>query len=217
MKKTLSLLLFLVSATSFAFSQSPESASSCQLSSAQMPAIRGIKLGMTINELIQVLYDDKTSIDITRLISDKKGYPNYGQYTLSFGTSSSERGLPYLARENFPGIDHIGVVFLDDRVTSFSIGYHSLQQDSSAPIWNSPQELIGKFAKTYKLPEPPAWFIESTWAASLTCTGFKIVLNAATSQGGSTFIEAKLLKDFASIIKARREEDMQKRREAFKP
>ncbi len=217
MKKTFSLLLFLVSATSFAFSQTSESGSTCQLSSAQMPAIRGIKLGMHINDLLQVLYDDTSSVNSNSLAANLKGYPEYGRYNLSFSPHSSTNIIPFLSKEKFPGIEDISVTFFDDRIISFTIRYTNFHRDKSAPVWNSVQELIGKFVKAYKLPESPSWFIESTDTAFLTCADFKAVLKADMVGGGLTFIDVRLLKDLAPTIKARREEDMQKRREAFKP
>jgi len=217
MKKTFSLLLFLVSATSFAFSQTTESGSTCQLNSAQMSAIRGIKLGMHINDLLQVLYDDTSSFNSNSLAAIQKGYPEYGRYNLSFSPYLSTNGIPFLSKEKFPGIEGIDATFFDDRIISFKIRYTNFHRDKSAPAWNSVQELIGKFAKAYTLPESPSWFIESVDTAFLTCADFKAVLRADLSGGGFTLIDVRLLKDLAPTIKARREEDMQKRREAFKP
>src|SRR4030095_11362229 len=83
--------------------QSPEQ-SKCTLTVARSPAIRGIKLGITSDQLFAL---PPESIESKPAVASAAGDPNYGVARLYFQPPV----LPSPAKERFAGIDAIQMTF----------------------------------------------------------------------------------------------------------
>lgn len=217
MKKALCLLLVVLSAISLVSGQTQsENSPSCKITLAEAPVIRGLRLNIDVSQLAQILYPSpEYSYLAGKFKSDLKA-PNYGKFSISAGPHSSSGSAPFITSENFSDIESVTVNLFDNQVTSFAI-YYPFSQSQKGTTWSNVTELIGKFSEILKLPKADFWQIESEGRGSLKCVGFEIKLQAATQFGGQTSVYVGQLKDFDSIVNARRNDDMQKRREAFKP
>jgi len=228
MRKASGAFLLVVIATSFAFSQTPnqnEGGSACKLTYAQLPAIRGLKLGMSIEELATLLYSDKSKLQTDLLVQSAQGSPAFGRYSFTASTTGSfsiswknvSITIPKISTEVFQGIKRIYFDFFDDHIISYTVDYGAGNGDQRAVVWDNVKELVDLFSKTYHLPEPSAWNVKSPDLAILSCTDFKVEIVAAMDESKITRISVKMLKDFSLIIRKRWEDDNRKRREAFKP
>ncbi len=96
---------------------------------------------------------------------------------------------------------------LDERVTSFHIGYRG-------PEWNSVDQFVAKLSETLRLPnaswEPPAGSQQS-----LKCDGFVVDAHVAT-EGFQNWVRVQDT-SVNRVVSDRRQQAKDKERQAFKP
>jgi len=97
----------------------PQNPSKCSLTPAQAPTIRGIKIGMSTEEILSLFPESNQRPDIKAALVQADGYPNYGVASLFFQLS----GYPSLAKDRFAGIDGISVKLFDGRVAELRVYY----------------------------------------------------------------------------------------------
>ncbi len=168
----------------------------CKLKLAQAPAIRGIRLGMNVEQVLaQIPGSEADSNLLANLSRDYFGSRNVSVRPGSYSTS----------KEKFAGINAIDLHFLDGRLLSFHVQY-------SGPEWRSREQFAARVAEVLNLPNVAAWK-ETSNALALTCDGFEI-----SAQTPGPLIGMKDTRvDVAGVIREREEVPKEKARRAFKP
>jgi hypothetical protein len=203
--KYAALLTLLTCVSLVCFSQTSGGASSpmqkCSLTRAQSPEIRGIRLGMTAEQLLTVFSDDYNRRKINEAIEWSKRPKSYGVGRFDLGSYTQ------VPDPKFAGVNYITVEMLDERVSSFHIGYQG-------PEWNSVDQFVAKLSEALRLPsaswEPPAGSQQS-----LKCDGFEVAAYVSTE----TFQNTVRVQDtsVSRVVAERRQTFKDKERQAFKP
>lgn len=181
--------------------------SPCVMNAAAAPAVRGLRLGMTAEELVKFF----PGLSPRNLVASAQKEPNYGVARLSFQLDSPSTPQ----KDQFSGIDSIGIVLFDNQVTEITVRYAG---DNSYPVkgpyWKNVDDFISKLSEAFGLPLARDWLDRNTWAKTLKCTGF--TLNASVDNGtGSITLRSTTAYD--EIVRQRRLADQEKRRREFKP
>lgn len=141
--------------------------SSCTLSIAKAPEIRGVKLGMKIDEVLALFPGSAENEYIKPAIGEADKFPRFGLVRIVVTPES------YPTRDRFAGITMFEFTFFDGRVREYDVQYAS---PPSAPSWKNVDEWITKLADTFKLPPATDWAPEPnlTSQKSLKCDGFQL-------------------------------------------
>ncbi|HXG64456.1 MAG TPA: hypothetical protein VNO70_05070 [Blastocatellia bacterium] len=168
----------------------------CELTIKQSPTIRGIRLGMTLEEALDQFPGIKES--------------GLSQSTDKFGLSSARiLADQYPDKERLKGVQFIYLQLFDNRIFSFSVHY-------AGPEWRGVDEFISRLSGPLKLPAANHWepYHSSSHQKTLNCQGWKITASTSGSSSSITvFSEAAIDK----IVEERREAEKEKKRQAFKP
>ena len=199
MKRLLALTIILVSAT-FTLAQAPANGSPqprCTLTLAQSPTIRGIKLGMTSEEVLAMFPGQSQNPTIRAALANASKAFGVARFTVSPND------------KRFEGVNEFDFEFLDDHLTSFYVGY-------SGPEWNNVREFISVLSSSLKLPGVEYWEpSDAETFRRLNCAGFEI--RALTGGGGaSNFVKVSNLLAPQTVM-TRQNEAKEKARQAFKP
>ena len=170
----------LITATGLVYSQQTAVQSTqCSLKLAQSPAVRGIKLGMTLDEVLAFFPGSREDKYIKNEISNVGSYsgietlPRFG--VVNFGVTPAQ----YSTKQRFAGIESLSFTFLDDRLAVYSVQY-------SRPPWPKLDEFVDKVAGAFHLPAADKWATENAFRKDLECDGFK--LQAFTRDGRAGLI-----------------------------
>src|SRR5258708_40263616 len=91
------------SAQASAQNQNP---SLCSLTPTQSPSIRGIKLGMSVDQVLSIFPESSQRPEIKAALGSTEGYPNYGVARLWFQLST----YPSICKDRFAGVQQISLV-----------------------------------------------------------------------------------------------------------
>ena len=166
----LSASLLLISFAAYGQTNSPP-AQPCTLKIAQAPAVRGVKLGMMIDEVLPLFPGSSESGAVKHALSTAEAYPNFG--VAQFGLSPVNWGN----KERYAGINGYYMVMFDRRIVGLTISY---DQFPDGPSWKNADDLIQRFSDAFHLPGPNAWVSEPNGSGrrKLQCDGFEIYVGA---------------------------------------
>lgn len=167
------LVVVTISAHSQALSQTR-----CSLTEATSPSIRGLRLGMSTQELLALFPGSvkswaKEPKEI-REAREKALDPNGNlPFWLVFDPTTDA------ARDQFASVDSVSVGVYKGRVTDFSLAY-------SGTEWNNIDQWVAKVSESLRLPGRQAWVTGPSEAPNkvLNCSGIEI--EAAIQGGGSS-------------------------------
>ncbi len=180
----------------------------CNLTLAQAPALRGFRLGMSAKEF-KARYP---SVEVREI--DEVG----GAKAEIFSNDSASK----IDKAELKDVESITLLFADDRLESISVRYTNIIK------WESADQFVSTISKALNLPG--TWKSVEWWQESLQCDGFR----ATAGAGVITFIKLEALIDqrsreerlkaIADQRKALQKEKEEKkkreaeaRRSAFKP
>jgi hypothetical protein len=204
--KYAALLTLLTCVSLVSFGQTPGVSSSsaiskCTLTRAQSPEIRGVRLGLTAEQLLALFPDDANRQRINEAIKQSKRADKYGFARFDLQSNTEVRD------PRFAGLSYLAIDMLDERVTGFHIGY-------AGPEWNSVDQFVAKLSEAVRLPtalwEPPQGNQQS-----LKCDGF--VVDAYVSRGTAQNSVRVQDTSVTQVVSDRRETAKEKERQAFKP
>ena len=196
MKKFLLLTIVLGSTAAASAQTTSATGGDCRLTAAQAPAIRGLRLGMTIDQALGVFPGAQADSDLrARLARD-----NFGAQFVGVEPSK------YESKEKFAGVGSVNLAFLDGRMTSFQVTY-------IGPEWKNEEQFAAKVAETLGLPGVSSWKPGQN-VLQLTCDGFRI---AVQTIGLNVIYMEDLRVDVAKVIGDRAEVPKDQARRAFKP
>lgn len=196
--KSVFVLMILAVVTSSALGQTPTE-QKCSLTLAQSPVIRGLKLGMDMDEVL-------------RQFPGRSEDPYVRSALLS---ADSQFGLvkfhaptyQYKSEKRFEGISQFDFEFLDKRLTSLSVQYQG-------PEWNNVDEFVSKVAEPFNLPSASYWTpTNGSHGKTLKCAGFEVWVFVG---GGSSSLQVR--NPAAEQIRRDRQTEAKERaRKEFKP
>jgi len=206
---TLLPLIFVAVAVSAQTAGQPLSQSVCTLTVAESPTIRGLKLGMSTEQLLSLFPESGQSPAIRNSIDNAQGYPRFGVAGLSFKPS----GYPASVQDRFTDVDSIDVELFDGQVAKFRVTYIGTQSRPRGPSWPNVDTFIAKLSEAFALPDTSVWFMSSADQRTLKCSGFEI--QAANWNGSGSILLFNTL--YLNTVRQRAEADEERRRRAFKP
>lgn len=174
----------------------------CALTVAQSPEVRGIRLGMSLEEVLR-LFPGSSDAPETRSalsLADKQ----FGMAKLTVNPDG------YSSKATFEGISQFEFEFLDNRLFSFYVGYRG-------PEWKSVDEFIARLSESFDLPSAKDWEPSNIDSLkTLRCEGFEIRTYIGGTNGGSNYV--LILNPVAEqMVRDRQAEAKEKARKGFKP
>ncbi|MFN2453583.1 MAG: hypothetical protein ABR577_05135 [Pyrinomonadaceae bacterium] len=180
----------------------------CTLTLAQVPAVRGFRLGMTTKDFkTRFPTVEIASADIT------------GRSLAAIYTKDSQLKID---RSNLKDVESVLLSFADDRLETMSVTY------DSATRWESTDQFVAVISQSLALPG--TWKAVNWWQESLDCDGFRatvganvknyIKLEALVDKQSREEILSALAAERRLSMKQKEEKQRQeaaKRRAAFKP
>jgi hypothetical protein len=178
----------------------------CKLTLAQAPAIRGLRLGMTSDEIFAIFpANEREEFDRAQKLKRAELPPNYGYTDFQFDLSN------YATKDRFTGISSLSFGLFDRKVVSISAGY------SNTPQFDRTGQLMEIITSQFGLPEFKDWpgYSEYMNQPSLTCDGFTFQVYAGNANS-SPFSISLTDPAYKKIMEDRKQADRAKKREGFK-
>lgn len=176
--------------------------SDCALSAANSPTVRGIRLGMTLQQVLALFPGSSKRQEIRSALDRAKAAAGNEAVYLLFYPATDGGG------ERLAGVDSILVGVYKDQVVDFSVSY-------VGPTWNTVDDWIEKLAETLGLPRSRAWAAGPSENPNkiLKCKGVEI---EAAVQGGGGSIRVRNTETNTGTTD-RRDVGEEKKRREFKP
>jgi hypothetical protein len=177
---------------------------SCKLTLAQAPVIRGLRLGMTSDELFAIFpANEREEFDRAQKLKSAELPPNYGLMYFRFNLSD------YATKDRFTGINSLGFALFDGKVASISADYQN------SPYFDNTAQLMEIVTRQFGLPEFKGWpgYSEYSRDPSLSCEGFKVEVRLYQGRLSSISVTDP---EHRKIMEDRRKADLAKKREGFK-
>lgn len=179
MKRILTLASVVMMTAVCAYSQSEVakvSTSACTLKTSQAPAVRGIKLGMSVEEMLALFPGSAAEDGIKLAVSKADNSPHFGVVGIDIVPSR------YSTKERFAGIGNYNFVFLDGRVAQYEVYY---QGPPNGPTWRNIDDFIARIADAFQLPAAKDWtaLAYNPLTKELKCDGFQLWASNATLNG----------------------------------
>jgi hypothetical protein len=174
---------------------------SCNLTEANSPNVRGIRLGLSTQQLL-ALFPGKIE---TQNINDALESARAKHLeTVSLGLDPESQS----SKDRFKGIDSLGVTLYKGRVIDFSVAYYGAS-------FTSVNDWIAKLSEAYHLPGPPDWAAgpDETPNKVLKCNGFEV---EAAVEGGGASIRVRDT-GYARETEERAKTEAERKRREFKP
>lgn len=207
MKVFLVIALLIIAATAVSAQTNEEGAKSkepCNLTLVQIPAINGLRLGMTPDEVLALFPGSREDAELRTQLS--KPATQFG--ATDFVISPDK----YKSKDKFAGISRIAFTLLDGRVYNFSLTYRGPQYDHV-------DKFVESFVAGKNLPAVDDWepYVGmDDQLKVLRCSGFEIRAFAGRQAGVLNYIMVKDLGE-EQKLKERKARAREKRAEAAKP
>jgi len=172
----ISLIVATLALTALSVHGQTQASSSCKLAIAQAPAIRGVKLGMKVDEVLALFPGSAEKDQIKSAIAKAEDYPNFGIASIFVGPRE------YSTKERFAGIADFRFTFLDGRVHEYEVEYDS---PPGGPVWRRVDDWITKLVDAFGLPAATDWVGDQNLSdrKSLKCDGFRLVASNMNLRG----------------------------------
>ena len=206
MKKRVVTLFTLVVVTISAYSQAL-SQSRCNLTATNSPTVRGLRLGMSTQELL-ALFPGSAA----RWAKEQKEIRDAREKAMA-PTSNESVSLVFdaatdAAKDQFASVESVSVGLHKGRVTEFTVQYLGAE-------WNSIDQWIARLSETLKLPGQQDWVVGSSETPNkvLKCAGIEI---EAAVQGGGSSISIRNVQ-YLKEVDHRAKTGAETKRREFKP
>jgi hypothetical protein len=196
------IALFALAFVTTSYHSQALSQSRCNLTETTSPSIRGLRLGMTTQEVLAVFPGSAKRWERERGVKEAREKAlkpdSSGLLALTFEPSDAAAG-------QFANVDSISAFLYKDRLADFALQYGGVG-------WNNVDEWLAKVSETLRLPGPQEWVVGSSEAPNkvLKCSGIEI---EAAIQGGSASIRIRNTEYLKEINERSNSMDEKKRRE----
>jgi hypothetical protein len=172
----------------------------CKLALAQAPVIRGLRLGMTSDELFAIFpANEREEFDRAQKLKSAELPPSYGYTYFQFSPSN------YATKDRFIGIGTLTFELFDRKVVAIGANY------SNTPQFDSPEQLMEIITRQFGLPEFKDWPV-FTGSTSLSCDGFTFRVTGYSDSFSIGVTDSA----YRKIVEDRKQADRAKKREGFK-
>lgn len=182
------------------------SQSRCSLTETNSPSVRGLRLGMSTEQLLALFPGStkkwaKEPKDMRETREKARAANNSEPWYLGFDPANDA------AKEQFDGVDSVSVALYKGRVMDLNVVY-------GGTTWRNIDEWVAKLSETFKLPGTQDWAVGPSENPNkvLKCDGIEI---EAALQGGGSSIRIRST-EYLRAIQERTNGGENKRRE-FKP
>jgi hypothetical protein len=180
----------------------PPQKPACKLTLAQAPVIRGLRLGMTSDELFAIFPgNEREEFDRAQQLRSAELPPNYGYTYLDLYTSK------YPIKDQFMGIGSFRFELFDKKVVNIITNY------TNTPQFDSTRQLMEIITRQFGLPEykdgPDSEYWNGTW---LSCEGFTFRVSGLTGAFSIVLTDPT----YKKTMEDRGQADRAKKREGFK-
>ena len=180
--------------------------STCNLTITQSPAVRGIRLGMSAEEVFALFPGGAESPENKNAMLSAQVPPNYGVASLYFYLWA----YPPPSKERFSGIDSISITLFDGRATKISVAYTGYPK---GPSWFNVDDFITKLSEAFALPGAKDWLQSDQFSKTLKCSGFEIRASNQNRNGSMSLSN----NSYTETVRQRAAADEERRRREFKP
>lgn len=167
----------------------------CQLTLAGAPDLKGLRLGMTAEEVLAQFPGSKDDAEVRASLARPPS---------QFGVSSFLiRPTKYESKDRFEGINQITFSLLDGRVSNFTVGYNG-------PEYSHVDKFVAKFVEGTNLPAVDQWEAYVGMDNNLKilkCVDFEIRVFTGGQGGNLNYV---LMKDLESEKKLKERRDKAK-------
>ena len=179
----------------------------CNLVETNSPAIRGIRLGMTLEQLFALFPGSSDRAEVKLALEKAKSPKGYDVAELYFQPST------FANKDQFAGIDWILITSYKNQVRAITVNY--IGPSSDGPRWRTVDKWIAKLSEAFGLPEAKHWVVANdiNTRKFLTCNEFEIEASIENGTGAITLRNPRFLKEVQDRVKAEEE----KKRNQFKP
>lgn len=207
MKRILTLAAVVMMTALSAYSQTEVakvSTLACTLKTSQAPAVRGIKLGMSAEELLALFPGSAAEDGVKLAVSKADNYPHFGVVGMDIVPSR------YSTKERYAGIGYFNFVILDGRVAQYQVHYLPAPQ---GPTWRNIDDFIAKIAEAFQVPAAQYWTGHeyNPGTKDLKCDGFQLRASNVNLKGSLTLatVDApfKVQKDRLAAFEAKARRD----------
>jgi len=182
--------------------QTATRAQQCPLKLSQAPAVRGVKLDMTLDELFSLFPGLSDRIPP---LSESERYPHFGFGSFTITPSN------YATKERFAGIDQYAIRSFDGRVVGLDVYYTAFP---TGALWRNTDDLVQRFSDSLHLPGPRDWAVTENYPQrKLSCVGFEIAVASANDRAQIGFYQ----QSWVQTQKQRYAAFEEKKRSEFKP
>jgi len=183
-----------------AYSQAPNQ-SGCSLTEATSPRIRGLRLGMTTQELLAMFPDSTKRKEIKDALEKSRASTDEAVY-LTFDPATDS------GKSEFADVGSVSAGLHKGKVMDLAVQYVS-------PPWGTIDEWVAKVSEAFQLPGAQGWKTgpSETPNRVLRCAGIEI---EAAIQGGGGSVRLRNTEVFKGI-EERAKAAEEKRRRDFKP
>jgi hypothetical protein len=181
----------------------PPQKPTCKLTLAQATVIRGLRLGMTSDELFAIFpANEHEEFNRGQQLKSAELPPHYGYSHFDFYPSS------YPTKDRFIGIGHLSFRLFDRKVVFIGANY------SNTPEFDRQGQLMDIITRQFGLPEYKDWPGPNEYwnGTSLTCEGFMFQVNGLSSSFSISLNDPT----YKKIVEERKQADRAKKREGFK-
>ena len=164
----------------------------CTLNMTSAPSIKGLKLGMTADEVVAVFPGSKDDPEVRSILS--RPPTQFG------GSELAIRPDKYANKAEFKDISRITFSLLDGRVSGLSVHYNG-------PAWPHVDKFVEKLGPELNLPPAEQWEAyvgQEAQLKTLTCADFSIRVNAAGEGGNLNYVSLKDLEAEKKLKERRR-------------
>ena len=151
--------------------------SKCSLTEANSPSVRGVRLGMSTEQLLRLFPGSSKRKEIRDALERVKAATSGETVYLSFDPATDAGG------DKFAGVDSVSAGLYKGRVVDFTVLYFG-------PTWRTIDEWIARLSEALNLPGGPEWAVgpNETPNKILKCKGIEI---EGTIQGGGGSIRIR--------------------------
>jgi hypothetical protein len=176
--------------------------SRCSLTEANSPDVRGVRLGMSMDQLLALFPGSSKRKEMKEAVERAKAAAGSEVVYLTFDPALDAPG------DRFAGVDSVSAGIYKGRVTDINVLY-------VGPTWRTIDEWVAKLSEAYNLPGMQEWVIgpNETPNRMLKCAGIEI---EAAIQGGGGSIRVRNTETLKGA-QERAIADEERRRRTFKP
>jgi hypothetical protein len=188
----------------------------CSIPLDKAPAIRGFRLGSSVEEILPLVTTNKRA-NIERVVKNAGPAPSYGLATFQI---QNDYEIANEAKEKFAGIRSISFMTLDGRIVEINVSYE--HNPNLYPSWTV-DEWTSKVSNTFGLPGVNDWELSSDkMRRTLKCKALEVktgvVRGIQNLPGIGTYSSPTLIitdPSYRQVIEQRAKADQEKKQREF--